>query len=193
MPPAVRKRVLQLVIIAVGAWLAVVVALFLLQRKMVFAAPPAWDVHSTAGVQHVTIGAGDTEVHALWAEPAEGGPVVVHFHGNAEQLAGQAQMAGLYGRRGLGFLAVEYPGYGPMSAQEPSEDALIDAGAKAVAWLNERGVPKERIVLQGRSLGSGVATALAGRGLGSRLVLLSPFRSLVAVASGHYPWVPSAC
>ena len=189
--PHARRRVVQITLILVGAWVAVVLALFLLQRKMVFAAPPPLPVPASPQTQHVTFGPSDALVHAVWAPPSDGGPVVVHFHGNAEQLAGQVQMASLYGRRGLGFLAVEYPGYGPMADQEASELALIGAGQAAIDWLrDEKKIGKERIVLQGRSLGSGVATHLAASGAGARLVLISPFLSLVRAASAHYPWVP---
>ena len=42
----------------------------------------------------------------------------------------------------------------------------------------------------GRSLGSGVATHLAAARSIERLVLVTPFDSLVNVAAGHYRWLP---
>ena len=52
-------------------------------------------------------------------------------------------------------------------------------------------VPRERVVLVGRSLGTGVATEMARRGHGSRLILISPYTSLPEVAKGIVPfWVP---
>ena len=42
----------------------------------------------------------------------------------------------------------------------------------------------------GRSLGSGVATHLAGARNIERLVLVTPFDSLVNVAAEHYRWLP---
>ena len=77
---------------------------------MVFPAPPVAAVPEIPNGDVIQFGPPGAEVFALWVPPAEGGPVVVHFHGNAEQLAGQAEMASLYGRRGIGYLAVEFPG-----------------------------------------------------------------------------------
>ncbi len=186
-----KRRVLQLLAIAVGLWLAIVITLFVMQRRMVFASQPAVEIGAISGGEVVTWGDGEQRGAAIWVPPAPGGPVVVHFHGNAEQLAGQVQMAELYGRRGLGFFAVEFPGYGVLAELAPSETALIANARAAIEHLTGKlGIARERIVLQGRSLGTGVAVALAASGIGTRMVLLSPFRSLAEVAAGHYPYVP---
>jgi fermentation-respiration switch protein FrsA (DUF1100 family) len=42
----------------------------------------------------------------------------------------------------------------------------------------------------GRSLGSGVASMLAGSRPVGGAILITPFDSLAAVAAGHYPFVP---
>jgi pimeloyl-ACP methyl ester carboxylesterase len=43
----------------------------------------------------------------------------------------------------------------------------------------------------GRSLGSGVASYVAGNRPVQKLVLVTPFDSLAAVAGAHYPWLPT--
>jgi uncharacterized protein len=47
-------------------------------------------------------------------------------------------------------------------------------------------------VLQGQSLGSGVATEMASRGHGARLVLLAPYTSIVDLASHYAPFLPAS-
>jgi uncharacterized protein len=91
---------------------------------------------------------------------------------------------------GVGFCAVEYPGYGLASAQKASEDALYAAGEVALVELARRGVPPESLVLVGQSLGSGVATELSVRGHGTALVLIAPFTSIPAVARRYAPFLP---
>jgi pimeloyl-ACP methyl ester carboxylesterase len=118
---------------------------------------------------------------ALWAPPPDGAPVVVHFHGNGEQLADLAHVVSALRAQRFGVLAVEYPGYG-LAPGAPSEASLLRAGEDALVSL-ERQLPADRIVLEGQSLGSAVATQLAARGHGSRLVLISPFTSVPAVAA----------
>jgi hypothetical protein len=48
-------------------------------------------------------------------------------------------------------------------------------------------MPKERPVLQGQSLGSSVAVEMAKRGYSARLVLITPYTSLVEVGARVFP------
>jgi pimeloyl-ACP methyl ester carboxylesterase len=119
----------------------------------------------------------------LW-RPAEGaGRVVVHFHGNGEQIASTAWLGEELARRGVSFAAVEYPGY-PGAAGVPSEEGIVAAAEKAVQHLTTTmGISPDRVVLSGQSLGTGVVVVLASRGWGTRTALLSPYTSLPAVAA----------
>src|SRR5262249_37557102 len=51
-------------------------------------------------------------------------------------------------------------------------------------------VDARRIVVMGRSLGSGVAIWLASQRPLAGLVLVTPFDSITAVAQRHYPYLP---
>src|SRR5438105_4424343 len=84
------------------------VALFLGQRALLFPAPRPPRPPDPALGDIVELA---TSV-ALWAAPPPGGLVVVHFHGNGEQLADLRDVVAALRSRGLGVLAVEYPGYG---------------------------------------------------------------------------------
>ena len=57
--------------------------------------------------------------------------------------------------------------------------------------LAARGVVPERIVLWGTSLGTGVAAEMARRGLGSRLVLVTPYTSIPDLVTGVAPFLPA--
>ena len=50
----------------------------------------------------------------------------------------------------------------------------------------------DRIVLWGQSLGTGIAAEMARRGRGSRLVLVAPFASTVAMARRVVPFLPAS-
>jgi pimeloyl-ACP methyl ester carboxylesterase len=127
---------------------------------------------------------------ALWSPPGPGARVIVHFHGNGEQLADLGRVIPGLRAAGFGVLAVEYPGYG-LAAGTPSEASLLSAAREAVAHLrDQRGIPAERTVLQGQSLGSGVASQLAAQGHGAALVLISPFTSMTDLAARLFPALP---
>ena len=122
----------------------------------------------------------------------EGKKVVAYFHGNGEDLADSIPMISLLRSLGMGVLAVEYPGYG-VAGGSPSERGAYAAAESALLWLrSDRQIGPERVVLLGQSLGTGVASEMAKRGLGARLVLISPFTSVVEMARRMLPFFPAA-
>ena len=64
----------------------------------------------------------------------------------------------------------------------PSEEGLYADAEAALAWLAAEGYGKERVILAGRSIGTGVAVEMAHRGRGAALVLVSPFTRIVDLA-----------
>lgn len=166
------------------------VAVRLGYRRVLYPAPAVAHPPLADGAELVRFGDGGA---ALYAPALGDAPTLVHFHGNGEQLSDQARLVSEYRARGLGVFAVEYPGYGLCAAESPSEDALYAAADAALVHLRERlGVPAPRIVLHGQSLGSGVAVEMARRGHGSRMVLLSPFTSMVEMVGRFAPLWPTS-
>lgn len=85
--------------------------------------------------------------------------------------------------RGIGFCAVEYPGYGALSELRTTEGGIYQSATQALQWIEDQlHVSRERIVLSGWSLGSGVAMEMAHRHRGARVLLLSPYTTLPSVA-----------
>ena len=177
------------------AYVGLCVLVFLNQRQLVFPVPPGAREPALPGASLLRIpGPEGSTVYALHVPAPDGAPTVVHFHGNGEQLAdGSTWLAQRFQDAGLGFYAVEYPGYGLAAVgQGPSEKGIYAAAERALAHLHgELGVPRERTVLQGQSLGSGVAVEMAKRGLGTRLVLITPYTSIVEVGARIFPWLPA--
>lgn len=103
--------------------------------------------------------------------------VVLWFHGNAESCGTSVRIAHDLSRLGLDVFLAEYRGYGGLGGS-PCEDGLVSDATGALAVVRAK-TPPERIVLVGRSLGTGVATALAARNKPRGLVLVSPYTSLV--------------
>jgi fermentation-respiration switch protein FrsA (DUF1100 family) len=139
-----------------------------------------------------------TRLHAWWCRPsatqAGGGPpsdmVLLWFHGNAGNLAHRADMMLDLASIPAQVLLVDYRGYG-RSEGRPNERGLYrDADAAWRFLTDERGVPADRIVILGKSLGGAVAIDLATRVTPAGLIAQSSFTSVPAMAAHHYPFVP---
>jgi uncharacterized protein len=162
------------------------------QRSIIFPAPRAHIEPSLPGATLVRIpGSGRRTVHAFHVPAPPGRPTIVHFHGNGESLADQADLGASFKARGFGFYAVEYPGYGLSSGTGPSETAIYEDAETALVHLrNVLGVERTDTVLEGQSLGTGVAIEMAKRGYGSKMVLISPYTSIPDMARRMLRFLP---
>ena len=122
------------------------------------------------------------------AGPGTVAPTLVYFGGNAEDVSWT--LVDPRWPDDWALVAFNYRGYGA-SEGRPGERALVDdALAIHDALARRDDVDPTRIVACGRSLGSGVAVALAAARPVAGVLLVSPFDSLVAVGRRHYPYLP---
>lgn len=125
-----------------------------------------------------------------------GGFVFLCFHGNGGHRGHRGDRYTVLSSLGCHVLAVDYRGYGD-SAGSPSEAGLALDAQAAWDWLTKDcGVPPERIILQGESLGCAVAIRLAQERSAAGappagLVLEAPFTSMADVAAKHYWYLPA--
>ena len=92
-------------------------------------------------------------------------------------------------RSGFGVFYLNNRGYGG-SGGRPTEAANIADARAAYDHLIARGVPAERIVAFGESLGSGQAVRLAAERRVAAIVLEAPLTSTVDVGRRVYFWLP---
>jgi hypothetical protein len=154
-------------------------------RRSLDLAPPGAEIR--------WLGASDgAPVQAVFQPPLDRLPerVIVFFHGNGETVADGLALGREIAARGVGFVAVEYRGYGGARAENPSEVGLYADAEGVLAALAERGLGPSRIALWGNSLGTGVAMEMARRGRADRLVLQAPYTSIPEVAARFAPFLP---
>lgn len=168
-----------------GLYVALCVFLSTQQRALLFPAPK--ELATPRGLERIDLPNGSFMLARL--VPGDG-PVVVHFHGNGEQVANLSWLGQAWAEQACAFVAVEYPGY-PGTTGAPSEEALTTTAELALAHLvGPLKLERSRLVLFGQSLGTGVAVAMAAKGWGAKLVLLSPYTSLPDVGARAFPLVP---
>ena len=118
-------------------------------------------------------------------------PVLLWFHGNGETVAGLAEVLRAFRPAHAALVAVDYRGYGGSTGNPTVANATADAAA-VLAWLGTRQeLDAGRVVVYGRSVGSGPAVALAAAHRVAGLVLESAFTSLPAMARLHFPAFPA--
>lgn len=138
-----------------------------------------------------TIASGDgTEIALLHLEAEANAPLLLHSHGNFEDLGDILPRLESYRRRGVSVLAYDYPGYGA-SGGKPTEASVYAAAEAVYAHATDQlGYAPESIVLHGRSLGSGPACHLAARKPAGALIVESGFTSAFRVMTRYriLPW-----
>jgi abhydrolase domain-containing protein 17 len=110
---------------------------------------------------------------------------LVYCHGNAEDLGGiEPRLRLLRDRLHVSVLGWDYPGYGRSGGAVDERETLRGAHAVLAYVTGPLGVPEERVVFYGRSLGSGPAVELASSGPCAGLILESAFTSAFRVMTG---------
>ena len=126
-----------------------------------------------------------------WRVPAGAGParpLAIYFGGNAEEVSWMLEFAEVFA--GWDLALVNYRGYG-LSAGKPSQRALLgDALTVYDHFIGQPDIDSGRVIVIGRSLGSGVATYLASRRPVRGALLIAPFDSITEVARHLYPFLP---
>ena len=148
------------------------------------ALPPAPDGYL---VEPLAIKQTDTvELRGWLVRPALApAPLLVYYGGNAEEVSWLIARAPRFGARAIAL--VNYRGYGE-STGRPSEEALFaDALAGFDKLVGRADIDTARVAVMGRSLGSGVAVHVAARRSVDRVILVSPYDSVAAVATAHFP------
>lgn len=130
------------------------------------------------------------ELHGwyLQANGDEPKPLLIYFGGNAENIAPMLLEQNHF--KGYSLLLMSYRGYG-LSGGKPSQKTLCsDALFLYDSFSAKPEIDANRILLMGRSLGTGVAVNLASKRSAEGLVLISPYDSMTALAKEFYPWLP---
>jgi fermentation-respiration switch protein FrsA (DUF1100 family) len=145
-------------------------------------------------IERVEIATEDSVRLVGWAIPAApdgSGFWLLICHGNAGNLSEFDRPLHYAGLRALGLnlLAFDYRGYGE-SGGTPSEQGLYRDAAAAYRYLRERGIPPDRIIVFGHSLGSAVALELVSRLPAGGLVLEGAFTSAIDRGQELYPYIP---
>lgn len=185
-----RRTSLRIVIIY-SLWVA---SIWLFQGRLLYlpsiAGPGTPNALIDPAINRLWLDLGSGDATEAWLiatdiSPAKG--LVVFLHGNAELIDDCDTESRAWRERGYWVLLPEYRGYG-RSGGSPEQDAIVSDVLWAIdAALQRMGGGDIKVILHGRSLGSGVAAQVAAdlKGGPAMLVLESPFTSVASFAWGY--------
>lgn len=183
---------LKILYTVIAIYLALLVLLFLFQRRLTYFPTPLSDNQLTGSspFEQIEVPGKDDLVIKSWQ--SKGDPdkkTFIFFHGNAGNAADRMPMMRVLVEAGHSVVLAEYRGYGN-NPGKPTEKNIISDADNLVEHITSQGVSEQDIVLMSRSLGTGVASQLAAKYDIAALILISPFSSLPDIAGDIYPYFP---
>jgi fermentation-respiration switch protein FrsA (DUF1100 family) len=187
----------SLLLLIAAVYGAFVLAIYLYQpRLLYFPNLPSRAITATPqriglGFETVSLVTEDGVQLNGWFIPAQNPRGVLLFlHGNAGNISHRLDSIRIFHELKLSTLIFDYRGYGE-SEGEPSElGTYRDAEAAWRHLIEERGVPPDKVILFGRSLGASIAAYLASRQQPAGLIVESAFTSVPELAQQLYPFLP---
>ncbi len=192
----IKKLITSSLKALVVIYFLVLVSMFFLQEKLLFhpqKTPLDYKYEFMNTFEERFISVDGVKIHSLYFSAKNSKGLILYFHGNGCELRQCGFTADeLASRINYDVWIVDYPGYGKSEGSIQSEDQLhrvadaIFAEANQIMKLRD---PK-KIILFGRSLGSGIATKLASQKDIQALILETPYFSIKDLALSKYPFVP---
>jgi fermentation-respiration switch protein FrsA (DUF1100 family) len=183
-----------MILIAVAGYVGLLVVMFAFQRSLLYFPSHNYvtlaDAHANKALRELAVRTADGIELKGWYAPATSKSFTfVLFHGNGDNLYGDAEVPEPYIAAGYGFLIAEYRGYSGLPGK-PTEAGLYADGRAYLYGLMAQGVKSENIILMGHSLGTGVAVQLAEEFHVGGVILLAPYLSITKMAQSAYPFIP---
>lgn len=191
----VKRLLLSIINIALVVLIALPVVLYFCQEKLLFYPQGLNEdlraalIQTRPDVAELYVrGADGHRLHGWLRKGQPGAPLLIYFGGNAEEIT--AFVSERVALPGSAIAAINYRGFG-LSEGVPGEAQLFADALVIYDELSGRAdLNPSKVVVMGRSLGSGVAVYLASQRDVAALVLVTPYDSIASLAQQRYPTVP---
>jgi len=177
----------------IAAYLAVCIFYYYFQERIIFV--PLGTLSDDAVIELGTDfsevfldGVEGGRIHGLHMRVAESKGCILYFHGNTGHISRWGPIAEELTSFGFDVFVPDYRGYGKSRGVRTQEILYADA-LLCFDYLKKH-YSEERICIYGRSLGTAMASWLAGRTKSGGVVLETPFNNLRDVAAYHTKVIP---
>ncbi len=192
------RNLLSLLTIAVAIYIALMVMLYLFQGRMVFLSNlPGRELIASPGdigldYENISLATSDNEdLHGWYIPAVNSRGVLLFFHGNAGNISHRLESIRIFHELGLDTLIIDYRGYGQSTGETSEQGTYLDAQAAWDYLVNNRGIPADRIIVFGRSLGGAIGAWLGTQHTPAAVIIESSFSSGVDMARRLYPFLPA--
>lgn len=191
------RTLISLLTVAASIYVLLSLALYLFQGKMVFLSNlPGRTLTGSPGnigleyedISLTTID--DERLHGWYVPAINSRGVVLFFHGNAGNISHRLDSIEIFHQLGLDTLIIDYRGYGQSTGKTSEQGTYLDAQAAWSYLVNERGIPVDRVIVFGRSLGGAIGAWLGSQHTPAAVIIESSFSSGVDMARRLYPFLP---
>ncbi len=173
----IRSGVIGIILIYLGL---IFIGVFM-SDKMMFPVPKA-SYSDTSDIAKIALPDGTT-ISARFYPIENPDCYIIYNHGNALDIGMiDMNLRGASKILNCSIISYDYPGYGT-SEGKPTESSIFAAADATYAYLKAKGIDDSKIIIWGRSVGSGPATHLAHKYPVAGLFLESPFKSAFTVIS----------
>ena len=188
------KKPLKFIAFLLIGYLFIVGLITLLQNQLIFhPSAELWDTPDRLNLEwseHYVETSDGLMLHGWMIGDPSDKPIVVYSHGNAGNISGRIDIAGVIAEQGAAVFLYDYRGYGK-SEGSPTEEGIYRDGQAVVRYLKEEhSIPERSMIFFGRSLGGAVAAQQSTEFDGSGIVLDSAFISGREIATDIYPIIP---
>jgi len=191
------RTLVSILTIAFGIYLLLALMIYLFQDRMVFLSNlPGRALDATPGdigldYQDVSLTTSDNERLHGWYVPATNSRgTLLFFHGNAGNISHRLDSIKIFHELGLDTLIIDYRGYGLSTGKASEQGTYLDAQAAWDYLVNTRGIPADKIIIFGRSLGGAIGAWLGVQHTPAAVIIESSFSSGVDIARRLYPFLP---
>jgi abhydrolase domain-containing protein 17 len=173
--------ILRLLLVGSVAYGAIALLTYLLAERVLFQPPPPSYTGALVPFTRVAVGDRDTLAVQYLPNP-DARFTILYSHGNAEDLGYLQPIFAQLVDAGFAVVAYDYRGYGQSTGGRPTVRKAVDDAVAVYRYaVHELAIPPGRLILHGRSLGSGPTLELAARYDAAGVVLESAFVSVLRV------------
>jgi uncharacterized protein len=192
-----KRFFIRFTVALVCFYLGICILLFFFQEKLMFHPKPFSKTRADSiskrseNAEELAIKMADGKTVYGWLvkdSAGEKAPLILYYPGNAEEVS--HMMSKKKYLKGWHFALMNYRGYG-LSEGEPSEEKFFsDALAIYDSLVKRNDIDTTRIIVYGRSIGTGVATYVSHKRKTQGTILVTPYDCMAALAQEQYPFVP---